>query len=80
MCGKTDVIDFACCLGFHEGFQCAPFAYNCIQLLHTWVMYLIQINVICPKISKTFLNICCHGILSSGHTLGGKHKLVPDSL
>ena len=78
--GQSQMSDLSSLLCLLQGLQCTVLCQNLIQLLHAWIMYLININIICFQIAQAFFNISCHSLSCPGHTLGCNHKFIPDPL
>ena len=75
----SDMSDLSSVFRLQQCFQCPTFSDHLIQLFHTRIMYLIQINIVCAEIPKTRLDICCHRFFCSRHGFCCQHELIPDS-
>ena len=51
-----------------------------LQLRHSGVMYLVEVDMVCSQVGEAGLDVRFHGLPVPGHGLGGQDELVPPAL
>ena len=80
MGGDADMSDLPGLFRIHKGFQCAAGGADLLQIRRGRVVNLVQVNIVGAEIFQADVNVLRHGLRRAGHTLCGKHKMLPDAL
>ena len=80
MGGDADMADLPGRFRRRQGFQRAAGGADLLQIRRGRVVNLVQVNIVGAEIFQADVNVLRHGLRRAGHTLCGKHKMLPDAL